>query len=50
MFTEHAQLDVALGGGADDFDGRAAVIPLPEIKCNLAMADVYDGVSIESTG
>ena len=21
MFTEHAQLDVALGGGADDFDG-----------------------------
>ena len=34
----------------DDFDGREAVIPLPEIKCRLAMADVYDGVSIESTG
>ena len=31
----------------DDFDGRDAVIPLPEIECNLAMADVYDGVTIE---
>ncbi len=28
----------------DDFDGRESVIPLPEIKCRLAMADVYEGV------
>ena len=31
----------------DDFDGREAAIPLPEIKCRLARADVYDGVTIE---
>ena len=34
----------------DDFDGRDAIIPLPEIKCRLAMADVYDGVIIEDAG
>ncbi len=28
----------------EDFDGREAVIPLPEINCSLAIADVYDGV------
>ena len=31
----------------DDFDGREAIIPLPEIKCRLAMADVYDGVRFQ---
>ena len=35
---------------SDGFIGRDAIIPLPEIKCRLAMADVYEGVAIEGVG
>ncbi len=34
----------------DDFDGREAVIPLPDIECRLTMADVYVGVRFSDGG
>jgi Uma2 family endonuclease len=29
----------------EDYDGLDAIIPLPEIRCELPLADLYDGVT-----
>ena len=38
------------GFAREVFDGLAAVVPLPEIGCELPLAEVYDGIAVASAG
>ena len=45
--AKHWAMAIQALAGSPITTSREAAIPLPEIKCRLAMADVYDGVTIE---
>lgn len=34
----------AVAGGSNAYAGRTASVPLPEIGCELPLAEVYDGL------